>query len=213
MFPWFRVGLTRFREGLYPLEPFRKEDALQVVEQIHRWQRILYEKWGTHFIHCSDEWYILAGLPLPEAEQYDGYPQLENGVGMLRLLEEEVDEALAAETGSDTIRRLSVATGLLAEPFIRGHMKKIQEKYPGIRAEVYGIVNDFFGEQITVSGLLTGQDLARQLKGKNLGRTPADSLQYAQGRGERFPGRYDGGGTGRGTAGAGICGGYQRSGE
>lgn len=163
------VGLTRFREGLYPLEPFRKEDALQVLEQIHRWQRILYEKWGTHFIHCSDEWYILAGLPLPEAEQYDGYPQLENGVGMLRLLEEEVDEALAAETGSDTIRRLSVATGLLAEPFIRGHMKKIQEKYPGIRAEVYGIVNDFFGEQITVSGLLTGQDLARQLKGKNLG--------------------------------------------
>ena len=92
------VGLTRFREGLYPLEPFRKEDALQVVEQIHRWQRILYEKWGTHFIHCSDEWYILAGLPLPEAEQYDGYPQLENGVGMQRLLEEEVDEALAAET-------------------------------------------------------------------------------------------------------------------
>lgn len=163
------VGLTRFREGLYPLEPFGKEDARKVVEQVQQWQRRLYEKWGTHFIHCSDEWYILAELPLPKAGQYDGYPQLENGVGMLRLLEEEVEAALPAEARPWKHHRISVATGLLAEPYLRDNMKKIQEKYPGTEVTVHGIVNKFFGEQITVSGLLTGQDLSGQLAGKDLG--------------------------------------------
>ena len=86
------VGLSKYREGLHPLEPFNREDALGVLETVHRWQKKLYEQYGLHFIHCSDEWYILAGLPLPEEERYDGYLQLENGVGMLRLLEEEVQE-------------------------------------------------------------------------------------------------------------------------
>ena len=83
------VGLSKYREGLYPLEPFTKEDAYGVLEIIHGWQQRLYAEHGLHFIHASDEWYILAGLPLPEAERYDGYPQLENGVGMLRLQDDE----------------------------------------------------------------------------------------------------------------------------
>ena len=93
------VGLTRYREGLYPLTPFTKEDARRVLSCIHRWQRKLYEEYGTHFIHGGDEWYILAGEPVPGEDTYDGYLQLENGVGMVRLLEEEVLEALECRTG------------------------------------------------------------------------------------------------------------------
>ena len=163
------VGLTRFRDCLYPLEPFEEEDACQVLDLVERWQKTLYEKWGTHFIHCSDEWYLLAKRSLPRADQYDGYPQLENGVGMLRLLEEEVKAALSGMDYSERKSSLSVATGLLAAPFIRENARAIQEKYPNIRVTVYGIVNEFFGERITVSGLLTGRDLCRQLTGKELG--------------------------------------------
>ena len=93
------VGLTKFRKGLYPLEPFTKEDAKAVLEQIHRWQKIMYERYGIHFIHASDEWYILAGEELPEEDRYDGYLQLENGVGLMRLLETEY---------ADDLKRLGV---------------------------------------------------------------------------------------------------------
>ena len=88
------VGLSKYRDGLYPLEPFTKEDACQVIDLIEMWQKKLYKEHGIHFIHASDEWYILAERPLPEEERYDGYIQLENGVGMLRLLASEVEEAL-----------------------------------------------------------------------------------------------------------------------
>ena len=91
------VGLTKYREGLYPLEPFIKEDAEDVLQTIHRWQEKLYARHGLHFIHAGDEWYILAGEEMPEAERYDGYLQLENGVGMLRLLMDEFQEALEEE--------------------------------------------------------------------------------------------------------------------
>ena len=106
------VGLTKFREGLFPLEPFTKEDAEKVLEQIHRWQKAMYEKHGIHFVHASDEWYILAGQELPEEERYDGYIQLENGVGMLRLLDTEVRRALEERTGDARELRISAATGV-----------------------------------------------------------------------------------------------------
>ena len=163
------VGLTKFRDGLYPLEPFTKEDAKAVLEQIHRWQKIMYEKHGIHFIHASDEWYILAGEELPEEDRYDGYLQLENGVGMLRLLDTEVREAVAARDGDDRAYHVTVATGRLAAPYIKKCMETIQEKYPKITFEVIAIRNDFFGEKITVSGLITGQDLSEQLSGRELG--------------------------------------------
>ncbi len=166
------VGLSRFREGLYPLEPFTKEDALAVLKQVEDWQETLYREHQTHFIHASDEFYILAERDLPEEERYDGYPQLENGVGMLRLLTSEVEDALEnlPENLPDTDKKeLSIATGKLAAPFIRRYADEIEKRFPDRRIRLYEIRNDFFGEQITVSGLITGQDIIAQLKGKDLG--------------------------------------------
>lgn len=199
------VGLSKYREGLYPLEPFSKEDAAEVLGVIRRWQQACMERHGTHFVHASDEWYLLAGQKLPEEESYDGYPQLENGVGMLRLLIDEFHEALAAEkhrretrakqvtgkreAGCAHVRemendqgdsamepehppvrhRISIATGYLAAPFLKQLAKECMEAFPDRQITVYPIRNDFFGELITVSGLLTGQDLVAQLRGRELG--------------------------------------------
>ena len=163
------VGLSRYREDLYPLEPFTKEDAQKVLDTVKKWQDQLYPQYGLHFIHCSDEWYILAQQPIPREEEYDGYLQLENGVGMVRLLESEVLEELSNRKPDDRKRRISIATGKLAAPFIRENISHIQKLYPGIEVNVYSIRNDFFGEMITVSGLVTGQDLKKQLAGRELG--------------------------------------------
>lgn len=163
------VGLSKFRDGLYPLEPFGREDAKEVLKTIHCWQEKMMKKHGIHFIHASDEWYILAGEELPEEERYDGYLQLENGVGMLRLLDTEVKEYLSEKEGDERQVRGTLATGLLAAPFLKKHMESIQEKFPGVCVEVQPVINRFFGENITVSGLITGQDLMEQLKGKELG--------------------------------------------
>lgn len=163
------VGLTKFRENLEPLTAFTREDAREVLRLIHRWQKKLYAEYGLHFIHASDEWYILAEQDLPEEERYDGYLQLENGVGMLRLLLNEFGEALERESGDSFPRRLSVATGELAYPFLQKMADQVQEKFTDTKIIVYPVKNEFFGEQITVSGLITGQDLIRQLKDRNLG--------------------------------------------
>lgn len=169
------VGLSKFREGLYPLEPFGKEDAIEVIELIERYQRECFAKYGIHFIHASDEWYILADRELPEEERYDGYLQLENGVGMLRLLLDEFDEAMekrrkaASLTEEPLHTEISMATGLLAYPYIQRMADKMTATWPGLIIHVYPITNHFFGEHITVSGLLTGQDLMAQLQGKDLG--------------------------------------------
>lgn len=167
------VGLSKYRDGLYPLEPFTEEDAVEVLDTIHRWQDRLYAEYGTHFVHASDEWYLLAGRKLPEAGRYDGYLQLENGVGMLRLLLDEFEEALeetAKEWGQDGERKtVSIATGRLAYPSIADMAKRLENACMGIRILVYPVTNEFFGERITVSGLLTGQDIASQLAGRELG--------------------------------------------
>lgn len=163
------VGLTKYREGLYPLEPFTREDAVKILDTIHRWQDKFYEEYGIHFIHAGDEWYILAGEEMPEEERYDGYLQLENGVGMLRLLENEFEEAYEKADGDDRDRELSIATGFLAYPYIQKMASRIEEKYSNTQIHVYPIRNDFFGELITVSGLITGQDLIHQLQNQKLG--------------------------------------------
>lgn len=179
------VGLSKYREGLYPLEPFEREDAREVLSLLHGFQRECMERFGIHFVHASDEWYILAGWELPEEESYDGYLQLENGVGMLRLLLNEFEEALQelrsqkaerketepkqAERKQGKPRTLSMATGRLAYPYILRMAQQLMEAVPGLQIRVYEIINEFFGEMITVSGLLTGGDIIRQLKGKELG--------------------------------------------
>lgn len=163
------VGLSKYREGLYPLEPFTKEDAKEVLRIIHSWQDRLYTKYGLHFIHASDEWYILAEEELPEEERYDGYLQLENGVGMLRLLLNEFEEGMQKINCEVKPAVVSLATGRLAFPYIKNMAEQMMGKYPQLKIHVYAIRNDFFGEMITVSGLLTGQDILAQLKDKELG--------------------------------------------
>ncbi len=180
------AGLTRYRDGLYPLELFDRQDAAQVLQMIHRWQAVCMERWGIHFVHASDEWYLLAGEELPPADRYDGYLQLENGVGMLRLLLDEFREAMRADRGcfgssaegSGSCGKagygaqeelISIATGKLAAPYLELLAREFMQRYPHKRIQVFAIRNDFFGEQITVAGLLTGQDLLHQLKDKDLG--------------------------------------------
>ncbi len=171
------VGLSKYREGLYPLEPFEKEDALKVLECIHKWQQKLYPEYGLHFIHASDEWYLLADLEVPEEERYDGYLQLENGVGMLRLLQEEFNDAMKQLQGEviacyeqkEKPEEMALVTGKLAYPYLVKMAEQMMQKVPNLNIHVYGITNDFFGERITVSGLLTGQDIMKQLTGKPLG--------------------------------------------
>lgn len=167
------VGLSKYREGLAKLEPFTKEDARETIALIEKWQDYCMEHFGCHFVQASDEWYLTAELPLPEEERYDGYIQLENGVGMMRLLETEFMEALnSSEPGAEgdtEIHKLTIATGRLAAPLLEKLAQCFMEKYPNYKIQVVPIRNDFFGELITVSGLITGQDLIKQLKEKELG--------------------------------------------
>lgn len=164
------VGLSKYRDGLYHMEAFTKEEAGQIIDLIEKWQKKAYKEHGVHFVHASDEIYILAGRSLPEEGRYDGYIQLENGIGMLRLLTTEVEEALKEVEDDGIIDEASIATGLLAYPYIRGYAGWVRDRFPGRTIHVYPITNEFFGESITVSGLITGQDLIGQLKGKKLGR-------------------------------------------
>lgn len=163
------MGMTKFRQGLYPAQPFEKEDATAVLEQIHRWQDRFYEEKGNRFIYAGDEWYIMADWPLPPEAAYGGYIQLENGVGMMRLLIEEFHQALSKLPGDDRRRHVSIVSGKLASPYIRRLCDEMIEKYPNIQVDVHCIINHFFGERITVTGLITGQDIIEQLKGKDLG--------------------------------------------
>lgn len=164
------VGLSKHRQGLHHLEPFTREDARDVLNIIHKWQDIIYNEHGTHFIHGGDEFYLLAELPFPDENNYDGYLQYENGVGMSRLLIDEFHDYLEGNTGDQGLcRHKTLVTGVLAEGIIKDLIKKLQEKYPKVQVEVKPIVNDYFGNRITVSGLLTGTDIIAGLQGVDLG--------------------------------------------
>lgn len=169
------VGLSKYREGLYPLEPFNKEDAIELIDIVEEYQDIAMEKYGYHFVHASDEWYINAGKEIPDEDNYDGYVQLENGVGMVRLLLDGVDEAITQyldENGGKTFQnefKVSTITGVLAQDVMRQVASKIKVGAPLVDLNVYPIINNFFGEKITVTGLLTGRDIVEQLSGKELG--------------------------------------------
>lgn len=166
------AGITKYREGLFPIELYTREEACAVIDLIESHQQKYYEAYGLHFIHASDEWYITAQREFPEEERYDGYIQLENGVGMMRMLinefQEELEQILHGKEYGDLkqslSRTLTIATGKLAYPTICGFARQLMEAFPGLSVQVYAIRNDFFGETITVSGLITGQDLMKQLK-------------------------------------------------
>ncbi len=164
------IGLTKYREGLFEAVPFEKEDAKKVIETVKHYQKLCVERSGIHFIHASDEWYILAQEDMPPEESYDGYLQLENGVGMITLLRNEFYDALkACDKKLKKERIVSIVTGKLAAPLMRELSNAAMERFPELRVNVYPIENNFFGKLITVSGLLTAQDIIAQLKGKELG--------------------------------------------
>ena len=182
------AGITKYRDGLYPLELYTKEEAGEVIDLIESYQKKFYNEYGLHFIHASDEWYITAERDFPEEERYDGYIQLENGVGMMRLFIEEFEEAVKHLKGKPLERTLTIATGKLTYPTICQFAERLTKLYPGLVVHVYAIRNDFFGETITVSGLITGQDLVIQLleykeRGVDLGETlliPSNMLRTGE---------------------------------
>ena len=180
------AGITKYRDGLHPLELFNKQEAEQVIDLIESRQKEFYDEFGLHFIHASDEFYITAEREFPEEDRYDGYIQIENGVGMMRLFINEFNEALAdrkKESDYDELRdnlsrTLTLATGKLTYTTIQKFADQIMELFPRIKMNVCCIRNDFFGETITVSGLITGQDLIKQLKErKDQGEDLGDVLQ------------------------------------
>ena len=164
------VGLTKFRDGLYPLTTFDKEGAERTLDMIEGFQRKFLEEYGTRLVFASDEFYITAERELPAGEAYEGYPQYENGVGMRRSLIDEFDSAMEYAGNVDP-QEVSIATGALTYKYICELVEKAREKWHNINCRVYKIRNDFFGETITVTGLITGQDLIAQLKGQPLGKT------------------------------------------
>lgn len=164
------VGITKFRENLYPMEIFDKEKANIVIEQVHKWQRILKQKIETNFVYLSDEFYIMAEKTLPSYDDYEGFPQIENGVGLIRKFECEFDEYLnIIPLNIELDKTVSIITGTSAESFLKQLTSKLIEKIPKLKINIYAVINHFFGETITVSGLITGQDIINQLKNEVLG--------------------------------------------
>lgn len=167
------AGLTRFREGLEPLAPYTKEEAAEIVRLVDAFGDEMKEKYGTRIFACADELYVKAGLALPSDAYYEGYPQIENGVGMMTSMTDELsfllDDVRTDSELRNITRTVSVATGVAAYEYMKALAARVTEAFPRIRINVYEIKNRFFGEEVTVAGLLTGKDYAEQLEGKNLG--------------------------------------------
>lgn len=167
------VGITRFRKNLAAMRLFTKEEARDTIERIHAIQQQMLQEHGTRFAFASDEFYLTAEVDLPTAECYEGFRQLENGVGMLRLFVEQTQEALALLPKGETENQveLSIVTGGLAHDTIQSLVDQFTQLYPWAKVRVHGIINRFFGENITVTGLITGKDIVEQLKESGYHRT------------------------------------------
>lgn len=163
------VGLTKYRQGLAALTPFNRESAEAVLTSIKTFQEKMLKAHGTRLAYAADEFYLLAERAVPPAETYEGYPQYENGVGMLRSLTDEFLDALEEAEAPEGQWVYSLACGYAAADTMQALSHRLSERFPNITLQVYPIRNDFFGETITVTGLLTGQDLLAQLKGQSLG--------------------------------------------
>jgi putative radical SAM enzyme (TIGR03279 family) len=171
------VGLTRWREGLHRLEPFGPGDAADVLEQVESRQKVFLKRYGTRLVYLADEFYIKAGKDLPLCEEYEDFPQFENGVGMMSLLIDEFFEYMKKNTKKmdrhagkpGWARNVSIATGKCAFSYIKQLAQVLERRYNNLKVNVYPIENLFFGENVTVTGLLTGGDIYRQLDGLGLG--------------------------------------------
>ena len=177
------VGLSKHREGLYPLKPFDRDKAAKTIDIVDSFGDECLMRFGTRLFFCSDELYLKAGNELPEEEYYEDYVQLENGVGMMRLLISEFDSALKVADKA-VYKPFSIVTGISAAPFIKDLYEKAKKRFPEISGSIFAIRNDFFGESIDVAGLLTGGDIIKQLKGKKLSERliiPQNMLRHKEG--------------------------------
>ena len=165
------VGLTDYRDGLFKLEPFDKESANEVVEQVSKWQEKFYSEYGTRIVYLADEFYLKAEMPMPKAEEYEDFPQIENGVGLISSMQEEFDFAIENVKPLKKERTVSMATGEAAFEFISSLAKRLEKAAQGLKINVYRIKNITFGEKITVAGLLCGKDIRKGLEDKELGDT------------------------------------------
>lgn len=181
------VGLTRYREKLTPLRGFFPQEAVEVVKTMERWGEYFCKEYGTRTAYVSDEFYILAGKDFPPYEFYEDFAQLENGVGMMTLMQHDFTQALkeAQLEQSPAAHRCTIATGQLAYPMMQNFAERVQQTFPQVQVQVKKIRNDFWGPTITVAGLITGQDLLVQLEGLDLGSElliPANMLRHEQDR-------------------------------
>ena len=163
------VGITRYRQGAYPLYPITQALAQKTIGQVEDFARRCLDKHGSRVFFCSDELYLKAGLPLPGEAHYEDYPQLENGVGLMTLFEAEFLRALEDIENPSSSASFSIATGTSAAPFLQNLLETAAKKYGKIEGQVHAIENHFFGQSVTVAGLITGKDLAAQLRGRDLG--------------------------------------------
>ena len=170
------VGLTRWRKDLYQLKPFDKASSAEVVRQAEKWQRKFLNENDSRIVYIADEFYIMSDMELPEYNEYEDFPQLENGVGLVALFKNEFDECLESfepgeiDTRYGAKRHISIATGISAYKFIKEMVERLEKRYNNLRVTVYPIKNDFFGENVTVTGLLTGKNIVEQLKEASIGQ-------------------------------------------
>lgn len=159
------VGLSAHRENLEPLQGFDKESSIAVIEQVENWQKKFLDMYGTRLVYLADEFYIMAEKLIPDYDDYEGFPQIENGVGLYSSLKYEFCEALEQNEKCEPKKKKTIATGKIAY----GLLKELSQMIPGDKIEIVAIENNFFGEDITVSGLICGCDLINQLKDRDLG--------------------------------------------
>lgn len=164
------VGLTAYRDGLYPLKSFDEKSSAQVIDQVESYQKMFLKKFGKRIVFLSDEFYIMAHRPLPPASEYENFYQIENGVGLISNMREEFYDAISELPEKKLSRTVSVATGEIAYDFICELSRELEKKAGGLKINVYKIKNNFFGGKVTVTGLLTAKDLIEQLRGKKLGK-------------------------------------------
>ena len=162
------VGLTAYRDGLFPLEPFDKAKSLEVIQQVEALQQKYLDTTGTRLVYLSDEFYVKAGLPIPSSECYEGFPQIENGVGLISSMKEEFDDAISCVPDKKYNRSVSLVTGEASYEFIKSLADELTKRFY-VKINVYPIKNEFFGGEVTVTGLLCGCDIIKQLKDKELG--------------------------------------------
>lgn len=158
------VGITRYREGLYPLKPFDKEESIRVLEQVKNAQEQFLSQIGTRFVYAADEFYVKAGLDVPPWEEYEGFPQIENGVGMIRSFTDEFLDALDKNAPQKECR-VTLVTGTAAEKMLCGLAEEARRRYPRVFIDVISVRNEFFGGEVSVCGLITGGDIVKGLKG------------------------------------------------